>query len=105
MASTTSRFEVFAGKNGKFYFRLKVQSGESILSSHGYALRDSARRAIQSVRDHASDAACYVEKKNKAGKSYFLLVARNSKAIGVRYTVQKDSRTDRFPFSKSKERR
>jgi uncharacterized protein YegP (UPF0339 family) len=83
MASTTSRFEVFAGKNGKFYFRLKVQSGESILSSHGYALRDSARRAIQSVRDHASDAACYVAKKNKAGKSYFLLVARNSKAIGT----------------------
>jgi uncharacterized protein YegP (UPF0339 family) len=83
MASTTSRFEVFAGKNGKFYFRLKVQSGEIILSSQGYVLRSSARRAIQSVRDHASDAACYVAKKNKAGKSYFLLVARNSKVIGT----------------------
>jgi uncharacterized protein YegP (UPF0339 family) len=83
MATSTSRFEVFAGKNGKFYFRLKVQSGEIILSSQGYALRSSARRAIQSVRDHASDAACYVAKKNKAGKSYFNLVARNSKVIGT----------------------
>jgi uncharacterized protein YegP (UPF0339 family) len=54
-----------------------------ILSSQGYVLRSSARRAIQSVRDHASDAACYVAKKNKAGKSYFLLVARNSKVIGT----------------------
>ena len=83
MASSTSRFEVFAGKNGKFYFRLKVQSGEIILSSQAYALRSSARRAIQSIRDHASDAACYVTKKNKAGKSFFNLVARNSKVIGT----------------------
>ncbi|MDH5585707.1 MAG: YegP family protein [Nitrospirota bacterium] len=83
MGNATSRFEVFEGKNGKFYFRLKVQSGEIILSSQGYALRSSARRAIQSVRDHASDAACYVTKKNKAGKSYFVLVARNSKVIGT----------------------
>jgi hypothetical protein len=83
MGNATSRFEVFEGKNGKFYFRLKVQSGEIILSSQGYALRSSARRAIQSVRDHASDAACYVTKTNKAGKSYFVLVARNSKVIGT----------------------
>jgi uncharacterized protein YegP (UPF0339 family) len=83
MAKAGSRFEVFAGKNGKFYFRLKVQSGEIILSSQGYALRSSARRATQSVRDHASDAACYVTKKNKAGKSFFNLVARNSKVIGT----------------------
>ncbi len=83
MASTTSRFEVFAGKNGKFYFRLKVQSGEIILSSQGYALRSSARRAIQSVRDHASDAACFQAKATKNGKSYFVLVARNSKVIGT----------------------
>ncbi len=83
MGTAGSRFEVFAGKNGKFYFRLKVQSGEIILSSQGYALRSSARRAIQSIRDHASDAACYVTKKNKAGKTFFNLVARNSKVIGT----------------------
>jgi len=83
MGNATSRFEVFEGKNGKFYFRLKVQSGEIILSSQAYELRSSARRAIQSVRDHASDSACYVTKKNKAGKSYFVLVARNSKVIGT----------------------
>ena len=83
MASTTSRFEVFAGKNGKFYFRLKVQSGEIILSSQAYEVRSSARRAIQSVRDHASDAACYQAKTTKNGKSYFVLVARNSKVIGT----------------------
>ena len=83
MGTAGSRFEVFAGKNGKFYFRLKVQSGEIILSSQGYALRSSARRAIQSIRDHASDTACYVTKKNKAGKTFFNLVARNSKVIGT----------------------
>jgi len=83
MGSTTSRFEVFAGKNGKFYFRLKMQSGEIILSSQAYEVRSSARRAIQSVRDHVSDAACYQAKTTKNGKSYFVLVARNSKVIGT----------------------
>jgi len=83
MASSTSRFEVFGGKNGKFYFRLKVQSGEIILSSQGYSLRSSARRAIESVRNHASDSACYEAKTTKSGKSYFVLVARNSKVIGT----------------------
>ncbi|MEX2492020.1 MAG: YegP family protein [Nitrospirales bacterium] len=83
MGNPTSRFEVFEGKNGKFYFRLKVHSGEIILSSQAYELRSSARRAIQSVRDHASDLACFATKKNKAGKSYFVLVARNSKVIGT----------------------
>ena len=71
MAKAGSRFEVFAGKNGKFYFRLKVQSGEIILSSQGYALRSSARRATQSVRDHASDSACYVTKKKQSGQILF----------------------------------
>jgi uncharacterized protein YegP (UPF0339 family) len=36
MGNTTSRFEVFGGKNGKFNFRLKVQSGKTILSSQAY---------------------------------------------------------------------
>jgi len=83
MGKATSWFEVFAGKNDKFYFRLKVQSGEIILSSQAYALRSSARRAIQSVRDHASDADCFQAKTTKNGKSYFVLVARNSKVIGT----------------------
>ena len=85
MASTTSRFEVFAGRNGKFYFRLKVQSGEIILSSQAYALRSSARRATQSVRDHASDAACYVKPRRltKLVNRILILVARNSKVIGT----------------------
>jgi uncharacterized protein YegP (UPF0339 family) len=83
MGKVTSRFEIFEGKNGKFYFRLKVQSGEIILSSQAYALRSSARRATQSVRNHVSDAACFQAKKTKNGKSYFVLVARNSKVIGT----------------------
>jgi uncharacterized protein YegP (UPF0339 family) len=83
MGNATSRFDVFEGKNGKNYFCLKVQSGEIILSSQAYELRSSARRAIQSVRDHASDLAFFFRNKNKAGKSYFLLVARNSKVIGT----------------------
>ncbi len=83
MGSSSNRFEVFTGRNGKFYFRLKVQSGEIILSSQGYALRSSARRATQSVRNHATDDSCYEAKTTKNGKSYFVLKARNSKVIGT----------------------
>jgi hypothetical protein len=86
MGSSTSRYEVFKGRNGKFYFRLKVQSGEIILSSQAYALRSSARRATGSVRNHASDAACYEPKTTKNGKSYFVLKARNNKIIGTSQT-------------------
>jgi hypothetical protein len=83
MAESTSMFEIFKGKNGKFYFRLKARGGEVILSSQGYTLRSSARRAIASVRNHASDSACYQAKTAKSGKAYFVLVARNTKVIGT----------------------
>ena len=72
MAGNQHYYEVFAGKNGKFYFRLKAPSGEIILASQGYSLRSSARRAIQSVRNHASDGACYQPKTAKNGKWYFV---------------------------------
>lgn len=83
MAGNQPYYEVFAGKNGKSYFRLKAHTGEIILSSQGYSLRSSARRAIQSVRNHASDGACYQPKTAKSGKWYFVLVARNTKVIGT----------------------
>ena len=83
MAGSPSRFEIFKGKNGKFYFRLKAQGGEIILSSQGYTLRSSARRAVRSVKSHASDSACYQAKTSKSGKAYFVLVARNTKVIGT----------------------
>ena len=86
MAGNQHYYEVFAGKNGKFYFRLKAPSGEIILASQGYSLRSSARRAIQSVRNHASDGACYQPKTAKNGKWYFVLVARNTKVIGTSQT-------------------
>lgn len=83
MAVANSAYEVFKAKNGRFYFRLRARSGEIILSSQGYSLRSSAIRAVQSVRNYASDSAHYETKRDKSGKWYFVLVARNTKVIGT----------------------
>ena len=82
MAMKNAKFEVFKGKNGKAYFRLKARSGEIILASQGYYSRSGCRRAIASVKANARRAKQYEEKVSKNGKHYFVLIAKNMQPIG-----------------------
>ncbi|MCA9473367.1 MAG: YegP family protein [Nitrospirales bacterium] len=82
MAMKDPKFEVFKGKDGKAYFRLKARSGECILASQGYHSPSGARRAIASVKTNAQLGGQYEEKVSKNGKHYFVLIAKNMQPIG-----------------------
>ncbi|MGB0909697.1 MAG: YegP family protein [Nitrospirales bacterium] len=82
MAMKQPKFEVFKGKNGKAYFRLKSRSGETILASQGYQSPSGCRRAIASVKANAKLAKQFEEKVAKNGKHYFVLIAKNMQPIG-----------------------
>jgi len=56
-AANAGRFEVFEGKNGKWYFRLKAGNGEPILASQGYSSEDGAKKGTEAVARAAADAA------------------------------------------------
>ncbi len=51
-----AKFEVYEGKNGKYYFRLKSGNGEVICTSQGYASETGAERGAESVQENAPKA-------------------------------------------------
>ena len=47
------KFEIFGGKDGKFYFRLLAANGQNIGSSEGYNSLASCKNGIKSVKKNA----------------------------------------------------
>lgn len=75
-------FEIYPGKNGEFYFRLKANNGQSILSSEGYKAKTSCMNGIDSVKRHAVDKDNFVKQTAANGKFFFSLKASNGQVIG-----------------------
>ena len=46
-----SRFEIFKGKDGKWYFRLKARNGKVVASGEGYSSKSNCRRGAYCVAD------------------------------------------------------
>ena len=76
------KFEIKAGKNGKFRFNLKASNGQTILSSESYDSRSGCERGVESVRKNAASDARFERKTAKDGSSYFVLKAANGEPIG-----------------------
>lgn len=76
------KFEIKAGKNGKFHFNLKASNGQIILSSESYNDRKGAERGIESVRKNAASDGRFERKTAKDGSPYFVLKASNGEPIG-----------------------
>jgi uncharacterized protein len=73
-------FEVYTGKNGDYYFRLKAGNHEPILQSEGYTTRAACDNGIESVKRNAPEDARYVR---RDGSSFsFSLKATNGQVIG-----------------------
>ncbi len=49
------KFEIKAGKTGKFRFNLKASNGQVILTSEAYDTRKAAEGGIASVKKNAGD--------------------------------------------------
>lgn len=55
-ASRDGGTEIYEGKNGKTYFRIKSTNGQTVASSQGYASGRGAANGLSSVQKNASDA-------------------------------------------------
>jgi len=51
-----AKFEIFKGKNGNFYFRLKSGNNEIIAQSEGYVSKQGAQNGIAAVKRDAPTA-------------------------------------------------
>lgn len=77
------RFELYTGKNGEFYFRLRSKgNGENILGSEGYTAKSGAQNGIESVKKNSQEDSRFERKESANGKWYFVLKAANSQVIG-----------------------
>ncbi|MDX7999664.1 DUF1508 domain-containing protein [Xenorhabdus sp. Reich] len=79
----TGHYDLKKAKNGQFYFNLVAANGDIILNSEMYTTKAAANKGINSVRVNSSDKTRHEVRKNKSGKSYFVLKARNHQIIGV----------------------
>jgi uncharacterized protein YegP (UPF0339 family) len=77
------KFVIKTGKDNQFYFSLKANNGEKILSSEGYTTRTACQNGIDSVKSNAKDDGKYDKKTSSNGKFYFNLKAGNGQIIGT----------------------
>ncbi|MCR6720768.1 MAG: YegP family protein [Chitinophagaceae bacterium] len=77
------KFVTKTGKDGQYYFNLKADNGQTILSSEGYTTAAARDNGIESVRKNAPDDSKYDRLTSKNGKHYFNLKAGNGQVIGT----------------------
>jgi uncharacterized protein YegP (UPF0339 family) len=77
------KFEIYAGRDGQFWFRLLARNGENILRSEGYVSQAGCRNGIRSVKENAPKDERYRRKQSRDGRHYFDLVAANGRIIGT----------------------
>ncbi len=76
------KFEIKAGRTGKFRFNLKASNGQTILSSEAYESRSAASKGIQSVKKNAANDKRFERKTGKDGSPFFVMKAANGEPIG-----------------------
>lgn len=76
-----SKFELFKGRNGQYYFRLKAPNGETIGHSEGYVTKQGALNGIDSVKINAPLDSRYTIFQGNDGQYYFNLKAANNEII------------------------
>jgi uncharacterized protein YegP (UPF0339 family) len=50
------KFEIYKDKRGEFRFRFKSPNGETMFSGEGYKQKQSAKKAIESIKNNVPDA-------------------------------------------------
>ena len=77
-----SKFQIFNGTDGMYYFHLRASNGEVILSSEGYSSRQSSLTGIASVKTNAPIRDRYQSSVSSDWQYYFILKAPNGETIG-----------------------
>lgn len=88
------KFQIFTGRDGQFYFRLRGGGGEIILASEGYTSKAGCQNGIRSVKENAPLDERYRRRTSANDQFYFVLVAANGEVIGVSETYTTERRRD-----------
>jgi hypothetical protein len=88
------KFALKTGKDGQFYFNLKADNGQIILSSEGYTTKAACDNGIESVRKNAADESRFDKQTSGNGKFYFNLKAGNSQVIGKSQMYESEAGCD-----------
>jgi uncharacterized protein YegP (UPF0339 family) len=88
------KFVIKTGSNDQYYFSLKADNGQVILSSEGYTTRASCENGIDSVKKNAPDDSRYEKKMSSNNKFYFNLKAANGQIIGNSQMYESESGRD-----------
>jgi uncharacterized protein YegP (UPF0339 family) len=94
-AAKIERFEVFSGEDGKYYFHLRANNGEIVLSSQGYTSKQSALNGIKSVEANGAASESYDLVDADDGEVGFDLKASNGQVIARSETYVSASNADR----------
>ncbi|MCS3556129.1 MULTISPECIES: YegP family protein [unclassified Sphingobacterium] len=76
------KFVIKMASNGQFYFNLKANNGQIILSSEMYTRKGACMNGIYSVKKNSQKDNRFESKISSTGKPYFNLKASNGQVIG-----------------------
>lgn len=88
------KFVIKTGSNSQYYFNLKADNGQTILSSEGYTTKTSCQNGIDSVKANAKSDSNYDKRTSSNGKYYFNLKAANGQVIGTSEMYETSSGRD-----------
>ena len=77
------KYQIYAGKNDKFYFKLNAKNGQQVLASQGYADKRGCKNGIESVRTNAPNDERFERKTSSDDRFFFNLLAGNKQIIGT----------------------
>ena len=89
-----SKFTIFKGTNGNYYFNLKAGNGEKVLASEAYSFKSSCTNGIESVKLNAPYDNRFEKRTSGNGKYYFVLKASNGQIIGTSEMYEYSSSRD-----------
>ena len=76
-------FEIYKDKSGKFRFRLKAKNGEIICASQPYTTKSACTKGAKSLILNSKNKKSFKILKNKVGKFFFNVIAKNNKVIAT----------------------
>ncbi|POY37867.1 hypothetical protein C3K47_04875 [Solitalea longa] len=88
------KFVTKKGNDGQYYFNLKADNGQIILSSEGYSSSSARDNGIESVKTNATNDDRFDRKTSSNGKYYFNLKAVNGQTIGKSELYESSSGRD-----------
>jgi len=89
------KFVTKTGNDGQFYFSLKADNGQVIISSQGYTTTKSMQNGIDSMKANALEDARYERLNASNDKFYFTLKAANGQVIGKSQMYESEAGRDK----------